>query len=186
MNWKGEGSQKAISLVLLAFSLFYFLSSFKYKVGTLKIVGPGFLPLLIGLLLVVCTGIHLVRVFRAKPGEGKSGETAGETAEAGAVHESTESRENAFAAAEGRNYLAIIGILVCTAAYPLILEYLKFVFSTFVVGFAMFILLKPRSIVLAFILSLAMAVSCFLIFSRLFGVSFPSGPLEVLLFRIGS
>jgi|GEM_PF-1454817 cytochrome c oxidase subunit IV len=186
MNWKGEGSQRAISVVLLALSLFYLLSSFKYKVGTYKIVGPGFLPLVIGILLVVSTGLHLVRVFRAKPGERKPRESAGETADTGIEHESMEGKESAETAAEGGNYLAIGGILACTAAYPLIIEYLKFVLSTFMVGFAMFILLKPRSIVLSFILSAAMALSCFLIFSRLFGVALPSGPLEVFLYRIGS
>ena len=164
MNGKPNRAQKIISLVLFGFSLFYLISSLKYRMGTHKIMGPGFLPLVIGILLVVCTAFHLIRVFVGSRREREAGEAAPE---------------------EGSNYRAVIGILVCTTAYPLILEYLKFVTSTFIVGLAMLLLLKPKSIIFSFLLSLGMALGCFLLFSRLFGVALPSGPFEDLLFRIG-
>jgi hypothetical protein len=157
-------NQKIIAVVLFVFSLIYFSSGFKYKIGTHKVMGPGFFPLLIGVLLLVCTGIHLLRVMKIKGREDGEAETS---------------------AGEGVNYRAIVGIIACAVGYPLILEYAKFVPSTFAAGFAMLLLLKPKSLISSFLLSAGMAVGCFLIFSRLFGVALPSGPIEDLLFRIG-
>jgi hypothetical protein len=165
MNWKYRRSQKLIALFLFGFSVFYLVSGLKYKVGTHKILGPGFMPLAIGLLLSACSAFHLIRALREKEPGQKAEETAME---------------------KGRNYGAIMGILACTTAYPLILGYLKFVSSTFLVGLAMLLLLKPKSIIFSVILALVLALGCFLLFSRLFGVALPSGPLEDLLFRIGA
>ncbi len=168
MNGKGY-AQKIIAFVLLGFSVFYLISGLKYKLGTYKIMGPGFFPLIIGVLLVGCTGFHLLRAF-------------------GFWMRRTEEPEAAVSeipAEKGSNYAAIAGIVVCTTAYPFVLEYLKFVTSTFLVGMAMLTLLKPRSVVFSFLLSAGMALACFLVFSRLLGVSLPSGPLEDLLYRIG-
>jgi len=62
----------------------------------------------------------------------------------------------------------------------------KFVASTFIVGFAMLLLWKPRNVLLSLVSSLGMAVGCFFLFSRFFGVALPNGFLETLLFRIGA
>ena len=156
--------QILISLILLGFSLFYLIASLKLKMGTHRIMGPGFFPLVIGGLLLVCTVVYLSRVLAQRARERD-------------VVEPVPRAE--------KNYRAVAGILVCTAAFPLILEYLKFVGSTFIVGFAMLLLLKPKSVLFSLLLSIAIAVGCFLIFSRLFGVSLPFGPIEELLFRIG-
>lgn len=157
-------SHKIIALCLFGFSLFYFLGSFRLKLGSLKNPGPGLIPAAIGLLLVVFTALYLFRVSRANPPEGENRE-----APSGA----------------GKNYRAIAGVLICTAVYPFILEPLKFILSTLAASFVMFVLLKPRQILFALALSLAMAVGSFLVFSRLFGVGLPSGFLETFLFRIG-
>jgi len=82
-------NQKIIAVVLFVFSLIYFSSGFKYKIGTHKVMGPGFFPLLIGVLLLVCTGIHLLRVMKTKGREDGEAETS---------------------AGEGVNYRAIVGI----------------------------------------------------------------------------
>jgi hypothetical protein len=156
--------QIIISLALFGFSLFYFLSTLHLKMGTPRNMGPGFVPAVLGVLLLASTAFHLIRVYRGRPSE----------------EETEQSPE------EAKNYWAVAGILVCTAAYPLILETLKFVASTFLVGFAMLLLLKPRSLVFSFLFSLGMAVGCFFLFSRFFGVALPSGFLEGLLFRIGA
>jgi len=164
MNLKHKGNEKIISAILFLGSWFYLIYSLKLKFGTHKNLGPGFFPLVIGVLLVICIGAHLVRLFREKP--------EGEGAPAASVW-------------KGRNYLAVIGILACTTAYPFVLEYLKFIVSTFLTGFAMLMVLKPKSIIFSFILSLSVAFGFFLLFSRLFGVALPSGPIEEFLFRIG-
>lgn len=164
MDRKRYRKQIIISLALFGFSLFYFLSALRLKMGTPRNMGPGFVPAMIGVLLLVSTAFHFIRLYRERP----SGEVMEQSAE------------------EANNYWAIAGILVCTAAYPLILETLKFITSTFLVGFAMLLLLKPRNLLFSFLFSLGMAVGCFFLFSRFFGVALPSGFLEGLLFRIGA
>lgn len=166
MERKSQRNQKITSLALFGFSLFYLLSSFRLETGTLRNPGPGLMPVAIGALLFLCTAVHLIGVFGKKSprGEAETGETA---------------------AAGGRNYPAILGILASTIVYPLILETLKFLVSTFALAFVMLVLLKPRRHFSSFLLALGMAVGAFLIFSRLLGVALPSGFLENLLFRIG-
>jgi len=164
MDGKSRRNHKITALALFAFSLLYFLSSFRLKVGSLRNPGPGLIPMVIGLLLVVCTGIYLWRIFRERSGKSESEEKP---------------------AGKGKNYRAIVGILACTAVYPVILEPLKFIISTMAASFIMLFLLKPKRITFSFLLSLAIAVGAFLIFSRFFGVALPSGFLENLLFRIG-
>jgi hypothetical protein len=156
--------QKITAFILFGFSLLYFFSSLRLKLGTLKYPGPGLIPVGIGGLLLLCTGIYLARVLRVKPPGGKKREE-GPRGE--------------------KNYLAIFGILGCTLAYPFLLEYGKFVVSTFAVAYLMLVLLKPSRSLFSFFLALAMAVGSFLVFSRFLGVALPSGFLEDFLFRIG-
>jgi len=157
-------NQKLTAFLLLGFSLFYFLSSLRLKLGTFKNPGPGLIPVGIGALLVLCTGIYLARVLRGKPPE----------------------EERQAPSRQGpKNYLAIFGILGCTLAYPFLLGYGKFILSTFVVAYVMLVLLKPSRSFFSFFLALGMAVGSFLIFSFLLGVALPSGFLEDLLFRLG-
>jgi len=164
MEEKSRRNQKITSLALFGFSLFYLVNSFGLKLGIPRNPGPGLIPMGIGILLVILTTVYLIRVFGKRPPREKTGE---ETAEA------------------GRNYRGIYGILGCTIVYPLILETLKFLVSTFAVAFAMLFLLKPQRPVWAFILALVLAIGSFVVFSRLLGVALPGGFLETLLFRIG-
>jgi len=164
MESKSRRNEKITAFVLFGFSLFYFLSSWRMKIGTTRNPGPGFIPVITGSLLLFCTAAYLIRVLRPKPGAGKE--------------------EKAVPRGE-KNYLAIFGILGCTLAYPFLLEYGKFIVSTFAVAYVMLVLLKPSRSLLAFFLALGMAVGSFLIFSLLLGVALPSGFLEELLFRIG-
>jgi hypothetical protein len=157
-------NQKVTAFILLGLSLFYFFSSLRLKLGTFKNPGPGLIPVGIGGLLALCTGIYLARVLRRKP--------PGEERQA-------PSRRGQ------KNYLAIFGILACTLAYPFLLEYAKFIISTLAVVYVMLVLLKSSRTLFSFFLALGMAVGSFLIFSLLLGVGLPSGFLEDLLFRIG-
>ncbi len=164
MERKSRRNQKIASLALIGFSLFYLISSFRYKIGTPRNPGPGLIPMAIGILLVILTTVYLIRVFGERLPQEKIGE---ETAEA------------------ERNYRRIYGILACTIVYPLILESLKFLVSTFAVAFAMLYLLKPQRPIWAALLALLLAVGSFVVFARLLNVAFPSGVLETFLFRIG-
>jgi hypothetical protein len=164
MEGKNRRYEKITAFILFGFSLFYFLGSLRMQMGTTRNPGPGFIPLITGSLLLFCTAAYLIRVLRPKPG---------------AVKE-----EKAVPRGE-KNYPAIFGILGCTLAYPFLLEYAKFIVSTFAVAYVMLVLLKPSRSFWSFFLALGLAVGSFLIFSLLLGVALPSGFLEELLFRIG-
>lgn len=164
MEREAYRKQLVIALALFGFSLFYFLGSLHLKMGTARNMGPGFVPVMLGVLLLASTALHLIRVYRARPSGQQTGSPSGDS----------------------KNYWAVAGILACTAAYPLILETVKFISATFIVGFAMLLLWKPRKFLFSFLFALALAAGCFLLFSRFFGVALPSGFLEGLLFRIGA
>jgi len=164
MEGKDQRKDKITGAVMFGVSLVYLLGCWRLKMGTIKYPGPGFFPLVLGSLLLICTTIYLIRVFRTKVAEGKREEET---------------------APEGKNYRAIFGLLACTAVYPFILEPLKFIASTLSVAFVMFVLLKPRRRLFSFFLAVAISVGSFLIFSPLLGVALPSGFLENLLFRFG-
>lgn len=164
MERKSLRNQKIASLALFGFSLFYLISSFRFKIGTLRNPGPGLIPMAIGILLVILTAVYLIRIFGRPIPQEASGQEAPRA---------------------GRNFRAIYGILACTIIYPLILETLKFLVSTFAVAFAMLYILKPRRPIWAAILALVLTVGSFVIFARLLNVVFPSGVLETFVFRIG-
>jgi hypothetical protein len=164
MEGKGQRKEKITAGILFGFSLFYLLSSLRMKIGTLKYPGPGFIPVLIGWLLLFCTTLYLIRLFRA---------------------ELPEKKPTTLPAGEEKNYRAIFGILGSTLVYPFILDPLKFLISTTAATFFMLFLLRPHKPLFAFSLALGMAVASFLIFSRLLGVALPMGFLEEILFRIG-
>ncbi len=164
MESKNEPKYLLTALLLFGFSWFYFICSFKLKWGNIRYPGPGFIPMVVGCLLLLSTGIYLFLVLgkRSSAGEEGAGIPEGE-----------------------KNYKAIVGILACTVLFPLILESLKFIVSTLAAAFIMLFLLKPQRPLVSFFFALGMAVVSFLIFSRLLGVALPSGYLENLFFLIG-
>jgi putative tricarboxylic transport membrane protein len=161
-------NQRITAVVLFGFSVFYLISSFWYKMGTIRKPGPGLVPMTVGAILFVLTTIYLIRLFVAKPTERKE--------KAVSLEEEKSAR---------RISTRIYGMLGCTVVYPFILELMKFVISTSVVAFFMLFIMKPQRPLFSLCLALAMAVGSFLIFSRFLGVALPSGFLEELLFRIG-
>lgn len=162
MDGNTRRNEVTIAWVLLGFSVLYLISSLRLELGTARNPGPGFLPALIGCFLTLCTALYLVRVIRKRAAEGKGAPPA-----------------------TRKNYRAITAIIVSGILYPLILETLKFLFSTFLVTFLMLYLLKPGKALFSALLALAMAIVSFLVFSRFLGVGLPMGPLEIFLFNIG-
>ena len=164
MEGKNQVSQKITAAILFVFSLLYFLKGLSLQMGTPRNPGPGFIPVIIGVLLAASTGFYLVRVFRAKGLEGEEKRTP---------------------EGEKKNYAAILGITGCAILFPLLLETLKFLVTTFTVSFFMLFLLKPDRWAFPIFLAAGMSVASFLIFSRLLGVALPMGFLEIFLFHIG-
>jgi putative tricarboxylic transport membrane protein len=164
MKGRSRVNEKITAAILLIFSLLYFCKGLSLQVGVPKNPGPGFIPFIIGILLISCSGFYLVRVFRKADLEGNGRKTSG---------------------GEKRNYAAILGITACAILFPLVLETLKFLMTTFVVSFFMFLVLRPKKRAFAFFLAAGMSVSSFLIFSRLLGVGLPMGFLEAFFFHLG-
>jgi len=161
-------NQRITAVVLFGFSVFYLISSFWYKLGTIRKPGPGFVPMTVGVTLFVLTTFYLIRVFRVQ--------SSGRRVAAVSLEEKKSDRTIS---------VMIYGMLGCTVIYPFILELLKFILSTTAVAFFMLFIMKPQRPVSSFFLALAMAVGAFLMFSLFLGVALPSGFLEELLFRIG-
>jgi len=162
MDRNSRRKETIIAMVLLGFSALYLVSSFRLEIGNPRNPGPGFFPIVIGVLLTVCAGTYVLRVIR-KRARG----------------------EKATPSAEGRNYRGIAAIIASGISYPLILGTFKFLLSTFVVTFLMLYLLKPKKLLSSILLALALALASFLIFCRFLGVGLPMGPIEIFLFHVG-
>jgi putative tricarboxylic transport membrane protein len=157
--------EKITASVLWAFSLVYLYGCLRLKLGTADNPGPGFIPALVGILLFLCTGAYLYRVFRGK----RSGKEPSE-----------ESPE-----AEGSNYRAVGGIVGSIIFYIIGVGYLKFLVTTLIAIFWMQVFLRFKNLALCFLTAVAITLFSFVVFARLLGVSLPSGILEELIFRIG-
>jgi len=163
MDGNGRRRETIIALALLGFSVLYLVSSFRLEIGNPRNPGPGFFPIVTGVLLTLCTGIYVMRIIRKR--------TRG---------------EKSVPPAAGKNYRALAAIIGSGIFYPLILGTLKFLVSTFVVTFIMLYMMNPRRLFSSILLALAMAIASFMIFSRLLGVGLPMGPIEIFFFNIGA
>jgi putative tricarboxylic transport membrane protein len=157
-------NEKITAVFLLGFSVLFFFKGLGLPLGTFQSPGPGFLPAVVGGLLILCGAAYFLRVFRKKEGP--------------------EGRE--ISPEEGRkNYWAVGGIFLCALLFPLLLEPLNFLLTTFAVSFLMLLALQPKKWGRALVLAFFLSAGSFLIFARLLGVSLPMGALEVFLFRLG-
>jgi putative tricarboxylic transport membrane protein len=156
--------EKITASVLWAFSLIYLYGCLRLKLGTMNNPGPGFIPALVGILLLLCTGTYLYKAFKGK-------RTERETTE-----KSTEREVS---------YRVVFGIVGSIMVYPFLLGYLKFLVATLITVFLMLVLLRFKTLTLSLLTAVGITVISFVVFARLLGVSLPSGILEELIFRIG-
>lgn len=66
MGGNNQRNQRITAVMLFGFSLFYLISSFWLKLGTARKPGPGLVPVIIGIILLVFTTLYLIRVFGAQ------------------------------------------------------------------------------------------------------------------------
>jgi hypothetical protein len=160
---KSNRKEKITAWTLVAFSVMYCLGCLKLKLGRIQNPGAGLFPWLIGFLLLLFTLVNAYRVFRFR-GIPENGELP----------------------SEGRrsSYWASLGIAACVVAYPFLLYSLKFVLATFIVVFAMLLILRYKKVLVSLAISLTVAVISFLIFSLLLGVTFPGGVLEEFILNL--
>ncbi len=148
------------AICLFGFSLLYLLGCWQLKLGSARAPGPGFLPTIIGVGLLACTGTHLLQTLRVpRPAAGPSG-------------------------AGSHRQWTVLALLGCTFIYPVFLNRLNFIPTTFATVLAMLLLLRYRTWMACVLLAAGLTVACFLIFAVLLGVAVPSGFLEELLYRV--
>ncbi|MHB9099153.1 MAG: tripartite tricarboxylate transporter TctB family protein [Syntrophales bacterium] len=149
--------ERIVSLGILIFALLYLAGSISLKVGTLAQPGAGQFPAAIAFALLAIAGFHVWRTFR-------------KTAEKEEGHSWTQ--------------LAPIGIGAALIVYPILLKTLSFLLSTFIVLFALFVLLKFKTIKISFLTALVTTVLSFIIFAGLLGVVVPLGVMEQFILKI--
>jgi hypothetical protein len=151
--------ERIVSLGILVFAMVYTAGAIALKVGTLAQPGAGQFPAAIAIALLAIAGFHAWRTFR---------KTAEKEEEEG--HRWTE--------------LAPAGIAAALVVYPILLRTLNFLTSTFIVLFALLLLLKFKTRKISFLTALVATILSFIIFSGLLGVVVPSGVMEQFILRI--
>jgi hypothetical protein len=153
--------EKIIACVLVAFSVVYFMGCLNTAVGRMGNPGAGLIPRLIAVCLLVTTGLNAFRIFKCRddPSEHRKETPVGSCS-------------------------AVIGIAIVILLYPLLLYSLKAILATFVSSFAMLRLMRYKNMVKCLVISLAVSGSVYVIFGLILRVTFPSGPIEELMWRL--
>lgn len=139
-------------------SILYLAGGWGLKMGTLKKPGPGFLPRMVGIGLLVLTGVHLWQTFK-KPAESQTS--------SGPV-----------------NPKSVFGLVAALLSYPILLYYFNFIMATFAVVYFMLLVLKFKGPVWDFVIALGLVVFSFIVFSMVLGVGLLNGPVEEFFFRL--
>jgi putative tricarboxylic transport membrane protein len=151
--------EKIVALALLLFSVVYCYGSMQLKLGSLANPGPGFVPLVVAVLLTAASAFYVYSVFA-----GKSGAQGG-------------------APVESARISVYLGCFLLF--YPMLLMALDFVMATSLLVLVTLRMLKYRNLIWSLAISVLMSVLTFVVFSRLLGVALPSGPVEIILMQIG-
>ncbi len=154
---------KITALALFGFSVLYLYAGWHVKWGTMKNPGPGFMPWLVGVLLLICTGIHVYEVFSGRRKE--DGASQGTRT-------------------EGSRYGVVLGIFACVGLFPLLLVHLKYLLSSSALVLAMLLLLRYKNPPVCLLISILISLISYLIFGRLLGVALPMGIAEEFIYAI--
>ena len=154
-------NDKIIASVLVGLSVIYFLGCLHTKIGKIGNPGAGLIPWVISMCLFIFTGINAIHIFKRH---------------AATVGAQTESPPG--------NRLAAIGIAIVVLAYPFLLYTLKAVAATFASTFVLLRLTRYKTVTSSLIIAMAVSVLLYVVFALMLGVSFPSGPIEQLIWRL--
>jgi hypothetical protein len=149
---------KLTALSLFCFTILYLIGGWGLTLGTLRKPGPGLFPRLIGIGLLVSTGIYLFQSLRKKP-----------------------TAESVPEAAHPRTVVLVAGAIL---VYPLLLYYANFITATFAVVYFMLIVLRYKGPVWDFFIALGLVIFSFMVFAMGLGVSLSVGPIEEIFFRL--
>jgi hypothetical protein len=151
------------AFALFIFSLVYLTSGLGIRIGRAANPGPGFMPLVVGILLVFFSGIDLLRTLRR--------------------------RQSSISAAEGdesapAGILLPLGTAACVLSFPFLLKGLKFILSTFLVMFIMLVMNRYKHLVLNAVIALVIALGSFVFFYMILGVVLPMGKVEIFVLQL--
>lgn len=149
--------ERIVSLGILVFAMVYTAGAIALKVGTLAQPGAGQFPAAIAIALLAVAAYHAWSTFR-------------KTAEKDEGHSWSE--------------LAPAGIAASLVVYPLLLRALSFLLSTFIVLFALLLLLRFKTKKVSFLTALVTTILAYIVFSGLLGVVLPSGVMEQYILQI--
>lgn len=141
------------SVWLLAGLFITFMSLFSLRVGTVRNPGPGFFPLIVGIVLTFLSLIILMRAIFAKGEENRN-------------------LSELWADLNWPKMFYAIGILVI---YPIILEVVGFLLTTFLVLTLLCIGIELKKWRLGIGLSFVSSVCSYLLFDRILQVQLPRG-----------
>jgi putative tricarboxylic transport membrane protein len=142
------------SLVWLGFALLICVESFRLPLGSIHDPGPGFLPLLVGVLLA---GLSVICFLQARKGP---------SAEPKGSWYSTERWKN------------LVWVLLALLAYAVVLDYLGFLISTFLLLIVLFRFgMEPQRWAWAIGGSVIASLSCYAVFELWLRTQLPKGIL---------
>ncbi len=142
------------SLIWFLFAIYICVESIRLPLGSWRDPGPGFLPLLVGLFLA---GLSIICFMQARMGE------------------STEQKASWYSRERWKN---LIWVLLALFAYALVLDYLGFLMSTFLLLIFLFRFgMEPQKWFWAIGGSVIASVSCYVVFELWLQTQLPKGIL---------
>lgn len=142
------------SLIWFFFAIYICVESIRLPLGSWRDPGPGFLPLLVGLILA---GLSIICFMQAR------------------MAESTEQKASWYSRERWKN---LIWILLALLAYALVLDYLGFLMSTFLLLIFLFRFgMEPQKWFWAIGGSVIASVSCYVVFELWLQTQLPKGIL---------
>ncbi len=150
--------EKLIAAGWFCFSILYLTTGWALKMGTPKKPGPGFLPRIVGIGLLVLTGVYLWQTLR--------------------------NSEDSQPASGSVNLKSVLGLAAALLVYPVLLWYSNFILATFTVVYIMLSVLKFKGWVWDALIAMSLVVISFAVFAMGLGVSLRCGPIEEFFFRL--
>ncbi len=141
-------------MVLMGFSILIGFESIKLGMGNLSKMGPGFMPLIVSILLFSLSMLILI------------GETKGSD------------EKNEILTGE-KNVLKPLGLIIVLFAYMFLLDVVGYLIVTFCLMFCMFVMSKPNKWYLHIGIAAIVAVLSFVLFDKLLQLRLPTGILNI-------
>jgi hypothetical protein len=161
MRVRNKRKEMITASAMLIFSLVYLYGALGIKLGTARNPGAGFLPLLVGLGLLVCSCLYLYQVARQPRAAFEEEEPVKE-----------------------RQILLPAGIAAVVLVYPFLLRHLYFILTTALCLLVLLRLLRFKGWTFSLLAAIAVTIVTYLLFFRA-GVILPSGAVEQFFLSLG-